>query len=99
MSPWCWSAPRLPPSASSMPRSASWSAAASVLPHGHKQLKAAKAKQDGWACAARWVIPPARDIPEPFRFAGTQGDKNGRGRKLEYRHDHADGRAQGDADV
>ena len=26
------------------------------------------------------------------------GDKDGRGRKLEYHHEHADGRAQGDAD-
>src|SRR5258705_66506 len=37
---------------------------------------------------------------KPFRFAGKKcrGDKNGRGRKLEPHHEHADGRAQGYAD-
>jgi hypothetical protein len=29
----------------------------------------------------------------------TRGDQDGRGRKLEYRHEHADGRSQRDADA
>ena len=38
----------------------------------------------------------SRTIPVCWEIC--RGDKNGRGRKLEYRHEHADGRAQGDAD-
>ena len=37
-----------------------------------QHLKAAKAKQHGWACAARWVIPPRGIPPGPFRLSGTR---------------------------
>src|SRR5205085_4392729 len=38
---------------------------------------------------------------KPFRLAGKKcrGDKDGRRRKLEHHHEHADGRAQGNAVV
>ena len=65
-----------------------------------RALKKYASKQQGWACAARWVIPPPGELRTiPVSREMYWGDQDGRGRKLEYRHDHADGRAQGDADL
>src|SRR6185369_17355871 len=101
-SPSCWSAPRSPPLQFNTSRFVFWSEAGFAPPPSAPEKYASKGRlrRLGLYGEMGYTADRVSGISQAIPACRNEisGDRNGRGRKLEPHHEHADGRAQGNTD-